>query len=122
MRVFRIRRLAASAALGLAALASLGAIVACSDHGAHAAPGARSASSSLNTASGKTFENSATLVDITDAPVSLPSEKVIYPPSTGNAGTLSSDREFAAAVVLLGTALIVTAAARIVTARRSPHP
>lgn len=79
---------------------------------------ANPAASDLNTASQKSFENSANLVDVTDAPVSLSSEKVIYPPSTGNAGLARGHGSDAAAVVLVGAAVLLVAGTRMFTAPR----
>lgn len=78
-----------------------------------------SATSDLNTASQKTFENSATLVDVTDNPVSLPSEKVIYPPSTGSAGLASPQTSTQRAFVLLAMTFAFAAGVRTATGARS---
>ncbi len=77
-----------------------------------------STSSDLNTASQKTFENSGTFVDVTDNPVSLPSEKVIYPPSTGGAGLASRETSTLLAFLLLAMTLTLAAGARTATTPR----
>jgi hypothetical protein len=101
--------------LGLGLLASLGWIAAASETPARTAP----AGSELNTASQKTFENTGTLVDVTDAPVSLPSERVIYPPSTGGAGLVeATEASTVAGFALIGATLSLIAVARLATAPR----
>jgi hypothetical protein len=111
----RVTFLIGSAALLAAGVAALGWVFVSSDGTRVASP----AASDVNTASQKTFENSASLVDVTDEPISFPSENVIYPPSTGSAGmsTAQSGRE--AALALSVVALALVALARILTAGQS---
>jgi hypothetical protein len=118
----RISLFVGSTALALAATVSVGWLVASGDGSIGGRPsGSDAATSDLNTASQKTFENSATLVDVDDDPVSLPSEKVIYPPSTGNAGLAGAETSALAMVALAAVAASLIAAARFATAARSGH-
>ncbi len=106
----------ASSAVVIAVVAAVGAAGAWPLRASHETS---SATSNLNTTSQKTFGNSGNLVDVTDNPVSLPSEKVIYPPRTGNAGFATPPREATSvvAVLLLGTASLI-AGSRMLTAPR----
>lgn len=101
-----------STTLIVAALASAGIAIAGCGSGSDSDS---STSSNPNTAAQKTFVNSGNLLDVTDAPVSLPSEKVIYPPRTGNAGMAASHATINSALILLGVMAAVIAAARITT-------
>lgn len=115
----RITLVVGSTALALAATVSVGWLVAAGNDATRGTPtGSDSTSSDLNTASQKTFENSATLVEVDDDPVSLPSEKVIYPPSTGNAGLASPEQTPFTMLALAAMAVSLIAATRVVTA---PH-
>ena len=72
--------------------------------------------STMNTASQKTFGNSTAFVDVNDSPVSFPSERTIQPPRTGNAGLVSADGSpLMSAFVFLNVALALIATARLAT-------
>jgi hypothetical protein len=116
----RLTRLVRTTALGVVALASVGAVLSCSDSGTPRNSGVRPSNSSMNTASQKTFENSASFVDVTDDPVSLPGERTIYPPSTGNGGLLAGATSAPKTLALLAIACTVVIAARMLTAPRIP--
>ncbi|MBX7110240.1 MAG: hypothetical protein K1X87_00105 [Dehalococcoidia bacterium] len=68
--------------------------------------------SNLNTASQKSVGTTGTFVDVTDNPVSLPSEKTIYPPRTGNAGLATPHQVPNTAIppLLAATAILLLAA------------
>jgi hypothetical protein len=99
--------------VGLLALATVGGSAACSDTGAHRESALRQTNAGLNTASQKTLENSASFVDVPDAQVSLPRERVIYPPSTGNGGT-AAHRD----ITLIELLFLVVASVGVVTMTR----
>jgi hypothetical protein len=74
--------------------------------------------SEVNTSPQLTFENSGKLVDIVDQPVSLPRQKAIAPPSTGNAGIAQPSGDSKTPPIVLGAlALIIVAYARASTGR-----
>lgn len=84
----------------------------------HDSERARPQTSTLNTASQKSLGNSAAFGDVTDNPVSLPSERTIQPPRTGNAGLLTPRHPLVSTIGLLAVALGAVTAARLLTRAR----
>jgi hypothetical protein len=115
MRRHRFTFLLRTTVAGLLMVASVGGFAGCSSPGTQRDSTLRQSNSSLNTASQKTFENSASFVDVPDDdPVSLPRERVIYPPSTGNAGTATQRSDLLEAFALLSaTVTLVTLTRRL---------
>jgi hypothetical protein len=116
MRRHRFTFLLRTTVAGLLMVASIGGFAGCSSPGTQRDSTLRQSNSSLNTASQKTFENSASFVDVPDDdPVSMPRERVIYPPSTGNAGTATQQSVPLETLALLGVAVTLLTFTRRLT-------
>ncbi|MGE0228165.1 MAG: hypothetical protein AB7I38_03350 [Dehalococcoidia bacterium] len=111
----RLVLLVASTAAAVAGLTVLGAVV-LSDS-TRVTPAADTETSSVGTTAQKSPGNTGSFVDLTDNPVSLPAERTIYPPRTGNAGFAAVHQNAMLPLALVGAATVLIAIARASTRR-----
>ncbi|MEZ4554463.1 MAG: hypothetical protein R3B59_11265 [Dehalococcoidia bacterium] len=113
----RLVLLVASTAAAVAGLTVLGAVVLSDTTPPN--PGVDTQSSTAGTTAQKSLGNTGSFVDLNDNPVSLPAERTIYPPRTGNAGIAAVHHDALLPLAFVGTATLLLGIARTATRRRA---